>query len=131
MDKKQNKYIINPNTKRPVVLFGKQHTQLIKENILKDKLVKAPVLQFDKNETPEVLDKVKAAMPKKDGTCIVRYKNKIITKNTKITHQQLLEFIIDKYPHMLEKVLDTIKDDDTDDQIKEKFSKILHEKLIS
>ena len=93
--------------------------------------MKAPVLQFDKNETPEVLDKVKAAMPKKDGTFIVRYKNKIITKNTKITHQQLLEFIIDKYPHMLEKVLDTIKDDDTDDQIKEKFSKILHEKLIS
>ena len=26
MDKKQNKYIINPKTKRPVLLFGKQHT---------------------------------------------------------------------------------------------------------
>jgi len=88
-------------------------------------------LQFDVNEPVEVLDKVKKAMPKKDGTFITRFKNKLITKNTKLTNEQLIQYIIDKYPHMLEKVLDTIKDDDTDDQIKEKFSKILHEKFIS
>jgi hypothetical protein len=131
MDKKQNKYIINPLTGRPVILFGKQHTQLIKENILKDKLVKAPVLQFDKNETPEVLDKVKAAMPKKDGSFVVRFKNKIITKNVKLTNEQLIDYIIDKYPHMLEKVLEQVCDTDTDEQIREKFSYILHQKLIS
>ena len=32
---------------------------------------------------------------------------------------------------MLEKVLDTITDEDTDEQIKVKFSEILHKKLIS
>ncbi len=125
------KYIINPNSGRPILLYGKKWNTLIKDNILKNKLVKAQVLQFDVNEPVEVLDKVKKAMPKKDGTFITRFKNKLITKNTKLTNEQLIQYIIDKYPHMLEKVLDTIKDDDTDDQIKEKFSKILHEKLIS
>jgi hypothetical protein len=125
------KYIINPKTGRPILLYGKKWNTLIKDNILKNKLVKAQVLQFDVNEPVEVLDKVKKAMPKKDGTFITRFKNKLITKNTKLTNEQLIQYIIDKYPHMLEKVLDTIKDDDTDDQIKEKFSKILHEKLIS
>ena len=125
------KYIINPKTGRPILLYGKKWNTLIKDNILKNKLVKAQVLQFDVNEPVEVLDKVKKAMPKKDGTFITRFKNKLITKNTKLTNEQLIQYIIDTYPHMLEKVLHTIKDDDTDDQIKEKFSKILHEKLIS
>ena len=131
MDKKQNKYIINPLTGRPVILFGKQHTQLIKENILKDKLVKAPVLQFDKNESPEVLNKVKMAMTKQPNTFIVKFRNKIITKNTKLTNEQLIDYIVDKYPAMLEQVLDKINDTDSDEQIKEKFSDILHKKLIS
>ena len=128
---KQNKYIINPKTKRPVLLFGKQHTQLIKENILKDKLVKAPVLQFDKNESPEVLNKVKMAMTKQPNTFIVKFRNKIITKNTKLTNEQLIDYIVDKYPAMLEQVLDKINDTDSDEQIKLKFSDILHKKLIS
>jgi len=126
-----NKYIINPKTGRPILLYGKKWNTLIKDNILKNKLVKAQVLQFDVNEPVEVLDKVKKAMPKKDGTFITRFKNKLITKNTKLTNEQLIEYIIEKYPHMLEKILEQINDTDSDDQIKEKFSNILHQKLLS
>ena len=43
------KYIINPNTGRPILLYGKKWNTLIKDNILKNKLVKAQVLQFDVN----------------------------------------------------------------------------------
>ena len=125
------KYIINPKTGRPILLYGKKWNMLIKDNILKNKLVKAQVLQFDVNEPVEVLDKVKKAMPKKDGTFIARFKNKLITKNTKLTNEQLIQYIIDKYPHMLEKVLEQITDTDSDEQIKEKFSNILHQKLLS
>jgi hypothetical protein len=125
------KYIINPKTGRPILLYGKKWNTLIKDNILKNKLVKAQVLQFDVNEPVEVLDKVKKAMPKKDGTFIARFKNKLITKNTKLTNEQLIQYIIDKYPHMLEKVLEQITDTDSDEQIKEKFSNILHQKLLS
>ena len=84
-----------------------------------------------KNESPEVLEKMKNAMPKKDGSFVVRFKNKIITKNVKLTNEQLIDYIIDKYPHMLEKVLEQVCDTDTDEQIREKFSNILHQKLIS
>ena len=125
------KYIINPTSGRPILLYGKKWNTLIKDNILKNKLVKAQVLQFDVNEPAEVLDKVKKAMPKKDGTFITRFKNKLITKNTKLTNEQLIEYIIEKYPHMLEKILEQINDTDSDDQIKEKFSNILHQKLLS
>jgi len=125
------KYIINPNSGRPILLYVKKWNTLIKDNILKNKLVKAQVLQFDVNEPVEVLDKVKKAMPKKDGTFITRFKNKLITKNTKLTNEQLIEYIIEKYPHMLEKILEQINDTDSDDQIKEKFSNILHQKLLS
>ena len=125
------KCIINPKTGRPILLYGKKWNTLIKDNILKNKLVKAQVLQFDVNEPVEVLDKVKKAMPKKDGTFITRFKNKLITKNTKLTNEQLIEYIIEKYPHMLEKILEQINDTDSDDQIKEKFSNILHQKLLS
>ena len=71
------------------------------------------------------------AMTKQPNTFIVKFRNKIITKNTKLTNEQLIDYIIDKYPSILEKVLDTITDDDTDEQIKLKFSDILHKKLIS
>ena len=125
------KYIINPTSGRPILLYGKKWNTLIKDNILKNKLVKAQVLQFDVNEPVEALDKVKKAMPKKDGTFITRFKNKLITKNTKLTNEQLIEYIIEKYPHMLEKILEQINDTDSDDQIKEKFSNILHQKLLS
>ena len=125
------KYIINPKTNRPIELYGKQWDSLVKRNILKNKIVNVPVIQFDKDESPEVLEKMKNAMSKKDGSFVVRYKNKIITKNVKLTNEQLIQYVIDNYPSILEKVLDTITDDDTDEQIKLKFSDILHKKLIS
>jgi hypothetical protein len=125
------KYVINPNTGKPIELYGKLWDSLIKRNILKNKIVNASVIQFDNNETPEVLEKMKRAMPKKDGSFVTRYKNKLITKNAKLTNEQLINYVIDNYPAMLEKVLDTITDEDTDEQIKEKFSNILHLKLLS
>ena len=131
MDKKTKKYITNPLTGRPVLLFGKQHMNLIKNNIMKDKLVKAPVLQFDKDESPEVLEKVKNAMTKQPNTFIVKFRNKIITKNTQLTNEQLINSIIDKNPNILNKTMEQISDTDTDEQIRDKFSSILHQKIIS
>jgi len=125
------KYVINPKTNRPVELYGKLWMSLVKRNILKNKVVNASVIQFDQNETPEILEKMKNAMPKKDGSFVARYKNKLITKNVKLTNEQLIQYVVDNYPSILEKVLDTITDEDTDEQIKEKFSNILHLKLLS
>ena len=42
------KYIINPITNRPIELYGKKWEYLVKRNILKNKIIDAPVIQFDK-----------------------------------------------------------------------------------
>ena len=41
------KYIINPITNRPIELYGKKWEYLVKRNILKNKIIDAPVIQFD------------------------------------------------------------------------------------
>ena len=126
------KYIINPNTKRPIRMYSRQHMLLIKKNILKSKYEKPQaVITFDTNESAEVLNKMKKAMPVQPGTFITRYKNRIITKNASLSHEQLLNHIIDTCPSLLEQTLEEVNDDDTDDIIKQKFTTILNKKLLS
>jgi hypothetical protein len=133
-EKKKNKtksYINNPITGRPILMYGKQHMDLIKKNILKSKYEKPQVITFDINESNEVLDKMKNALPVKEGTFLTRYKNKIITKNASLSNQQLLNHIIETCPSLLEQTLEEVNDDDTDDIIKQKFTTILNKKLLS
>ena len=59
------------------------------------------------------------------------FKNKIIQKNRKITIEEMIEFIIDNYPNILNDSLNEINDADSDEDIKLKFSKIIHKKLMS
>ena len=130
--KSTQKYIINPNTKRPIRMYSRQHMLLIKKNILKSKYEKPQsVITFDTNESAEVLNKMKKAMPVQPGTFITRYKNRIITKNASLSHEQLLNHIIDTCPSLLEQTLEEVNDDDTDDIIKQKFTTILNKKLLS
>ena len=132
--KKHNKtksYINNPITGRPILMYGKQHMDLIKKNILKSKYEKPQVITFDIKESNEVLDKMKNALPVKEGTFLTRYKNKIITKNASLSNQQLLSHIIETCPSLLEQTLEDVNDDDTDDIIKQKFTTILNKKLLS
>ena len=112
-------------------MYGKQHMDLIKKNILKSKYEKPQVITFDINESNEVLDKMKNALPVKEGTFLTRYKNKIITKNASLSNQQLLNHIIETCPSLLEQTLEEVNDDDTDDIIKQKFTTILNKKLLS
>ena len=130
--KSTQKYIINPNTKRPIRMYSRQHMLLIKKNILKSKYEKPQaVITFDTNESAEVLNKMKKAMPVQPGTFITRYKNRIITKKASLSHEQLLNHIIDTCPSLLEQTLEEVNDDDTDDIIKQKFTTILNKKLLS
>ena len=133
-EKKKNKtktYINNPITGRPILMYGKQHMDLIKKNILKSKYEKPQVITFDIKESNEVLDKMKNALPVKEGTFLTRYKNRIITKNASLSNQQLLNHIIETCPSLLEQTLEEVNDDDTDDIIKQKFTTILNKKLLS
>ena len=133
-EKNKNKtksYINNPITGRPILMYGKQHMDLIKKNILKSKYEKPQVITFDIKESNEVLDKMKNALPVKEGTFLTRYKNKIITKNASLSNQQLLNHIIETCPSLLEQTLEEVNDDDTDDIIKQKFTIILNKKLLS
>ena len=129
--KRTQKYIINPNTKRPIKLYSKQHLRLIKQNILKDRLQTAPVLTFNVDEHKDVIHKAKQAIPKKAGVFTTVYKNKIISKNVSISQEQLIEYIVDNYPNILEQSMEVINDDDDETVIKKKFSDILHKKLLS
>ena len=122
---------MNPITQRPIKIYGKQHIDLIKKNILKGKLIEPTVLTFKKDVNADVIDATKNAIPKRDGMFVSRFKNKIITKNKKITIEDVVEYIIDRYPALLENSLDEINDHDSDDDIKLKFSKILHKKLMT
>jgi exosome complex RNA-binding protein Rrp4 len=124
------KYGINPNSGRPIQLFSKQYYHLVKKNILKDKFVTADVIAFDKNEDAELINKVKKGMKVKTGSFITAYKDKLVRKNNKLSTEQLLEYIIENYPNILENSLDVIKNDDDDETIKKKFTEILHNKLL-
>ena len=126
-----SQYILNPESGRPLKLYGQKYNLLLKKNILKDKMIAADVITFNINENKELIEKVKNALPKKTGRFITNYKNKLISKNNKLTTEQLLTYICENYPNILEKSLDVINEDDDDDEIKKKFSEILHNKLIS
>ena len=126
-----SQYILNPESGRPLKLYGQKYNLLLKKNILKDKMITADVITFNINENKELIEKVKNALPKKTGRFIANYKNKLISKNKKLTTEQLLTYICENYPNILEKSLDVINEDDDDDEIKKKFSEILHNKLIS
>lgn len=128
---KHKKYIVNPITHRPILMYGKQHLDIIKKNILKDKLIEPTVLTFKKDVNSDVIDATKDAIPKRDGMFISRFKNKIITKNKKLTIEDMLDYIVSSYPNILNESLDVINDEDTDDIIKQKFSKIIHKKLMT
>ena len=126
-----SQYILNPESGRPLKLYGQKYNLLLKKNILKEKMIAADVITFNINENKELIEKVKNALPKKTGRFITNYKNKLISKNNKLTTEQLLTYICENYPNILEKSLDVINEDDDDDEIKKKFSEILHNKLIS
>ena len=126
-----SQYILNPESGRPLKLYGQKYNLLLKKNILKDKMITADVITFNINENKELIEKVKNALPKKTGRFIANYKYKLISKNNKLTTEQLLTYICENYPNILEKILDVINEDDDDDAIKKKFSEILHNKLIS
>ena len=126
-----SQYILNPESGRPLKLYGQKYNLLLEKNILKDKMIAADVITFNINENKELIEKVKNALPKKTGRFITNYKNKLISKNNKLTTEQLLTYICENYPNILEKSLDVINEDDDDDAIKKKFSEILHNKLIS
>ena len=128
---KEKKYIVNPITNRPIIMYGKQHINLIKINIFKDKLIKPTVLTFKNDVNDDVIELAKNAISQKDGMFITRFKNKIIQKNRKLTIEEMIEFIIDNYPNILNDSLNEINDADTDEDIKLKFSKIIHKKLMS
>ena len=61
----------------------------------------------------------------------MQFLNKLISKNNKLSTEQLLEYICENYPNILEQSLDVIDENDDDVSIKKKFSEILHLKLIS
>ena len=126
-----SQYILNPDSGRPLKLYGQKYNLLLKKNILKEKMIAADVITFNINENKELIEKVKNALPKKTGRFIATYKNKLISKNNKLTTEQLLTYICENYPNILEKSLDIINEDDDDNAIKKKFSEILHNKLIS
>ena len=104
---------------------------MVKKTVLKHKIVDADVIRFQQDEDPKVIERVKQAMPQKTGRLIANYKNKLISKNNKLSTEQLLEYICEHYPNILEKSLDVIDENDDDDSIKKKFSDILHNKLMS
>ena len=126
-----SRYVINPDSGRPIRLYGKQYNTMVKKTVLKHKIVDADVIRFQQDEDPKVIERVKQAMPKKTGRFIANYKNKLISKNNKLSTEQLLEYICEHYPNILEQSLDVIDENDDDDSIKKKFSDILHNKLMS
>ena len=103
-----SQYILNPESGRPLKLYGQKYNLLLKKNILKDKMITADVITFNINENKELIEKVKNALPKKTGRFITNYKNKLISKNNKLTTEQLLTYICENYPNILEKSLDVL-----------------------
>ena len=124
-----NDYIINEKTGRPMKITGTTHKSLIRKK-LRDNTDNDIVLS---NITYDDYKKIKRTLPSINNEQFYYYDKhtrNVIKKNKSIKNQQILKYILDQLPSIIDNILEQINETDNKEIIKQKMITIFYNKLI-
>lgn len=122
-------YIINKKTGRPVKIGSRAHRRYLLDKIRKNTENKTVLSNIDIADSK----KLKASLPVLgDGQfyCYNGETQSMMVKNKSLKALEIIKYICDKLPTIIDKIIDDISEDDTKDDTKKKMIQIFHDSLL-
>lgn len=124
-----NEYIINQKSSRPIKIGGKAYRSALISKIRDNTDVNIILSNIERDDYKK-LKKSLPILPNNKFYCYESKTKNLITKNKSIKPDQLINYICDKLPTIIDTILDEINDDDERDVIKSKMINIFHKSII-
>tara|TARA_R110000772_G_scaffold132678_1_gene241172 strand:- start:648 stop:1028 length:381 start_codon:yes stop_codon:yes gene_type:complete len=122
-------YIINKTTGRPMKIGSKVHKRYLLNKIRQNTENKTVLSNIDIADSK----KLKKSLPiLGDGQfyCYEGTTQSMMVKNKSLKALEIIKYICDKLPTIIDKVIDDIDEDDDRDKTKQKMVKIFHDSLL-
>ena len=122
-------YIINSKTGKVLRIGGKAHKTAIINKIRNTDKNKTLISDIDYDDSK----KLKSKLPEltKDKYYYYEHKTKsIATKNKALKVEELIKYICDQLPTIMDNIIDGIDENEPKDKIKSKMINIFHQSLI-
>lgn len=122
-------YIINSKTGKVLKIGGKAHKTAIINKIRNSNKNKTIIKDIDYDDSK----KLKSKLPELSNDKYYYYEHKtksIGTKNKALKVDELIKYICDQLPYIMENIIDNIDEDEPKDKIKSKMISIFHQSLI-
>jgi len=123
-------YILNKNTGRVTKIGSKAHRRAIVSKIRKNpqnNTVLSNISQVDSK-------KLKCSLPELDNNkfyCYDPLNKNLITKNKSLKCEEILKYICNQLPVIIDKIIDDIPDDANRETTKSKMIEIFHDSLLN
>ena len=122
-------FIINKTTGRPMKIGSKVHKRYLLNKIRQNTENKTVLSNIDISDSK----KLKRSLPiLGDGQfyCYNGETQSMMVKNKSLKALEIIKYICDKLPTIIDKVIDDIHEDDDRDKTKQKMVKIFHDSLL-
>lgn len=122
-------YIINKKTGRPMKIGSKVHKRYLLNKIRQNTENKTVLSNIDISDSK----KLKKSLPiLGDGQfyCYEGTTQSLMVKNKSLKALEIIKYICDKLPSIIDKVIDDIDEEDDRDKTKQKMVKIFHDSLL-
>jgi len=124
-----DEFIINKKTGRPLKIGSRAHKRYLLEKIRKNTQNKTVLSNIDIKDSK----KLKESLPLLgDGQfyCYDGQTQSMMVKNKSLKALEIIKYICDKLPTIIDKIIDDINEDDTREDTKKKMVKIFHDSLL-
>ncbi len=122
-------FIINKKTGRPMKIGSRVHKRYLLEKIRNNTENKTVLSNIDISDSK----KLKKSLPVLgDGQfyCYEGQTQSMMVKNKSLKALEIIKYICDKLPTIIDKIIDDIDEDDTKDDTKKKMISIFHDSLL-
>lgn len=122
-------YIINKTTGRPMKIGSKVHKRYLLHKIRHNTENKTVLSNIDIHDSK----KLKASLPVLgDGQfyCYEGTTQSMMVKNKSLKALEIIKYICEKLPSIIDNIIDGIEDDDTKEDTKKKMVSIFHDSLL-
>jgi len=122
-------YIINKTTGRPMKIGSKVHKRYLLNKIRQNTENKTVLSNIDISDSK----KLKKSLPiLGDGQfyCYEGTTQSMMVKNKSLKALEIIKYICDKLPTIIDKVIDDIDEEDDRDKTKQKMVRIFHDSLL-
>jgi hypothetical protein len=122
-------YIINSKTGKVLKIGGKAHKTAIINKIRNTDKNKTLISDIDYDDSK----KLKSKLPELTNDKYYYYEHKtksIATKNKSLKVDELIKYICDQLPTIMDNIIDGIDENEPKDKIKSKMISIFHQSLI-